>query len=174
MIDTKGQVFITLVGEKVEVMDESGSSKELLKGHENAKSFIQSSLKCIGEAIASANSLPSDKKDDWTFYSTFPRFREVMSSERDAIKDMINKVLAWNGIRAKCPNSDEEIIDFLSDVNNTLLEKINDNLDDAAGLKTNQDSAMLIEISQKSLGASGSWNKRLSLGKDQSEVNVLS
>ena len=131
-----------------------------LPGHPTASAFTSASLRTIAAAMAASNGLPSEKKDNWAFYSTFQAFRDVMGGERDRLADAINAILRWNGIKGRCPDNEADLQEMLTEVNDQLLERINTNLDEAAGIKKDADPVLMEVAATKGAPISGSWNNR--------------
>ena len=109
-------------------------------------------------ATKASNSLPGDKRADWDYYSTFPGFRSVMEAHQTTLQGMLRSQLEHNGMRGRLPTHTAELLDKLSDANDTLLERIHISLDEAAGIKRTADP-LLLEVSQRHVNKiSGSWN----------------
>ena len=64
-------------------------------------------------------------------------------------------------------NTEQDMMEFLQDFNDQILEKANINLDEASGIKSKlagggKESSLLVEVSKSSLARiSGSWNKQM-------------
>lgn len=144
--------------------------EDFLPGFATVDQFSQANLRKILLATKYSNELPADKKTDWDYYTTFPGFRQVMNAQGNKIRDLIKSQLDYHNIKVRCDSNDiSDLVDSLCDANDALMEKININLDEAAGLKKAV-NPLLLEISQsKSSLVSGSWNKRPDLR--QTEVS---
>ena len=141
--------------------------KAFMPSYPTVDAYSQASLRRILMATKASNSLPGDKKADWDYYSTFPGFRSVMEAQQSNLRSMLRSQLEHNGIRARLPTHTAELLDTLSDANDTLLERIHISLDEAAGIKRTADP-LLLEVSQRHVNkVSGSWNNfaRGSTGK---------
>ena len=133
-------------------------AKAFMPSFPTVDSYSQASLRRILMATKASNSLPGDKKADWDYYSTFPGFRSVMEAQQTNLRSMLRSQLEHNGIRARLPTHTAELLDTLSDANDTLLERIHISLDEAAGIKRTADP-LLLEVSQRHVNkVSGSWN----------------
>ena len=134
-------------------------SSPFLPGHPTADAFRSATLSQVLLATKHSNSIPGEKTADWDYYDTFSGFRNVMTAQNGALKDMIRTVLEYNGINKARLGSTEvaDLMDTLSDANDTILERINMNLDEAAGIKKEADP-LLLEVSQKFVAGGGSWN----------------
>ena len=137
---------------------EKEASKPFLPSFPTVDSYSQASLRRILMATKASNSLPGDKRADWDYYSTFPGFRSVMEAHQTTLQCMLRSQLEHNGIKGRLPTHTAELLDKLSDANDTLLERIHINLDEAAGIKRTADP-LLLEVSQRHVNKiSGSWN----------------
>ena len=153
--------------------DEEGPEKkeDFLEGYPTVDDYSSRCMKTIAKATASSGGIPADKKQDWDYYTTFKSFRQVMGAEQSKIQTLMNKVLAWNGIKGRTPDNVEDMMDFLTEANDQLLERINTRLDEASGLKKDVDP-MLMSVTENgaAVQVSGSWNKRKSLGGSGSDT----
>merc|ERR1719233_2658644 len=72
---------------------------------------------------------------------------------------MLKSQLSFQGIKSGVNTSDiENLVDMLTDANDTILERINMSLDEASGAKK-EANPMLLEISEKNINrVAGSWN----------------
>jgi len=123
-------------------------------------SFSQSALRSILLSSKHSNQLPGEKKADWDYYSTFPAFRNVMSAENNVIRSLLRAQLSYNNIKAKLSSNADvsELVDILSDCNDSILERVSLHLDEAAGIRKEADP-LLLEVSTKFIiQGSGSWN----------------
>ena len=122
---------------------------EFLPGFANLDQFNQEALKSIALATKASNGIPSDRKEDWDFYTTFKSFRQVTDAQSETIRKLIGGIVTQNGIKLSIPRNDSssssDILEMLSDFNDQLLERISTNLDEAAGLKKDIDP-VLVEI----------------------------
>jgi len=134
--------------------------EEFLPGFPTVDQFSQANLKKILMATKYSNELPADKKADWDYYQTFPGFRQVMGAQGDKIREIIKSQLNYHSIKANVDSGDiGDLVDVLCDANDALMERINMNLDEAAGIRKDVDP-LLLEVSQSGLSRiSGSWNK---------------
>jgi len=111
-------------------------------------------------AIKASNSLPSDRKEDWDYYTTFKSFRDVAQAQQEAIEKQISAVLKYNGIKGRVDGNDvTRTLEILADANDQILERVGTYIDEASGVRKKIDP-LLMEVSQKSGIISGSWNKQ--------------
>ena len=122
---------------------------EFLPNFTNLDQFNQEALRAIALATKNSNGIPSDRKEDWDFYTTFKSFRQVTDTQSETIRKLIGRIVHHNGIKCSIPRNDSssnsDILEMLSDFNDQLLERISTNLDEAAGLKKETDP-VLVEI----------------------------
>ena len=122
---------------------------EFLPDFASLDQFNQEALRALALATKASNGIPSDRKEDWDFYTTFKSFRQVTDAQSDTIRKLIAAFVNHNGIKCSIPRNDStntsDILEMLSDFNDQLLERISSNLDEAVGLKTEIDP-VLVEI----------------------------
>jgi len=122
---------------------------EFLPDFASLDQFNQEALRALALATKASNGIPSDRKEDWDFYTTFKSFRQVTDAQSDTIRKLIGAFVNHNGIKCSIPRNDStntsDILEMLSDFNDQLLERISSNLDEAVGLKTEIDP-VLVEI----------------------------
>merc|ERR1719219_2701907 len=89
-----------------------------LPGYETVDSFKSATLSQILRATKHSNSLPGEKREDWDYYDTFSGFRNVMTAQNGAMKDMIKNVMEYNGVKARLGSNEvADLMDTLSDAN---------------------------------------------------------
>ena len=122
--------------------------------------LLQDFLRSMAGAIKASNSLPSDRKEDWDYYTTFKSFRDVAHAQQETIEKQISAVLKYNGIKGRVDGNDvARTLEILADANDQILERVGTYIDEASGVRKKIDP-LLMEVSQKSGIISGSWNKR--------------
>ncbi|XP_059093878.1 exosome component 10-like [Tigriopus californicus] len=133
-----------------------------LPGHtQTLDEFSQTCLKTIAQAIQTSNQLPSKEKKNFEFYQTFKAFRHIMDTESSAILGQMEKLMRWNRLRGKPSGlSVPDMMDLLTECNDQLLERININLDEVAGLKKTHDPVLLHIAPRAQVRLSGQWNAR--------------
>ena len=110
--------------------------EEFLPGFSTIDQFTRDMLKTLNFSTKSSNGIPSDRKEDWDYYSTFKGFRRVMKAQGADIKKQMLKLLNYNGIKVPDPgNNVGDMIEMLTETNDQLLERISMNLDEAEGIK---------------------------------------
>jgi len=121
--------------------------------------FSQDNLKRILQATKISNDLPGEKREDYDYYATFPEFRKIMTQQGKRLREMMKSQFNFHGIKAGVSATQvEDLVDLLTDANDTILERINMNLDEAAGMKRDV-NPLLLEVSQSNVSrVSGSWN----------------
>ena len=133
---------------------------QFVPGYPTVDMYSAASLRQILLATKYSNSIPGERRDDWDYYDTFSGFRNVMNSQNTQLRDMIRNMFEFNGINRARVGSTEvaDLMEALSDANDVILERVNMNLDEAAGIKKDNDP-LLLEVSQKFVaGGGGSWN----------------
>eukprot|EP00088_Acartia_fossae_P033021 TRINITY_DN3379_c0_g1_i1.p1 TRINITY_DN3379_c0_g1~~TRINITY_DN3379_c0_g1_i1.p1 ORF type:complete len:868 (-),score=234.75 TRINITY_DN3379_c0_g1_i1:296-2899(-) len=157
-------------------MEGGGGEDEILPGYESIDKFSQANLKRILGVTKISNDLPGEKREDYDYYSTFPEFRKTMATQGKKLKEMIKTQLNFQGIKAGVSTSSiDALVDLLTDANDTILERININLDEAAGIKKDVDPALL-EITENNVSkVAGSWNNfdRRKKKPENGEVKLL-
>ncbi|XP_055625148.1 exosome component 10 isoform X2 [Toxorhynchites rutilus septentrionalis] len=96
-------------------------------------------------------------------YATHPSFIRIMDSQANKILHMISDVLKMHEIKGSIVVRDkEEKFELLQEFNDTILERINSNLDEAAGIKKKHETVLLhseIQIpAEPRPRLSGTWN----------------
>ena len=136
-----------------------GAGDQFLPGHSTVDMYSAATLRQILLATKHSNAVPGERRADWDYYDTFAGFRNVMNSQNNTMKDMIRNLMEYNGINKARLGSSEvaDLMDTLSDANDAILERVNMNLDEAAGIKRDADP-LLLEVSQKFVAGGGSWN----------------
>ena len=125
--------------------------EDFIKGFKSLDEFNQETLKAIALATKTSNAIPSDRKEDWDFYTTFKSFRQVQAAQCDNLRQRLTAILKHNGIKVQVPANGApigDILDMLAEANDQLLERVNTNLDEALGLKKDIDP-VLVEVSQQ-------------------------
>ena len=125
---------------KIENTNNSQTHQEenarFLPGYPTIDKYTQESLKRINLATKASNAIPSDRKEDWDYYSTFKGFRQVMKVQGSGIQRQIQALLKYNGIKVPDPRDNvADTMEMLPEANDQLLERISLNLDEAEGIK---------------------------------------
>jgi len=53
----------------------------------------------LGQGVRDSNGMPSERKEDWDYYSTFKSFRQVVKVQQEKIENLLQNVLKSNGIK---------------------------------------------------------------------------
>lgn len=102
-------------------------------------------MKLIIEATKAVNCLPSGASRD--LYSAHSSFSKVLSTQADNVLEVIQTVLILQGIKGNIVRRDkEEKFEILQEVNDTMLERINSNLDEMSGIKKQAPSVLVTEV----------------------------
>ena len=105
----------------------------------NVDSFNMSALRAVSKACKMSNSLPSENKADHDYYSSFAGFRSVMDSCTSRVESVMAAICKHNAIKSGhgfSGSSAEDMLEFLQDFNDQMLEKANNSLDEASGIKS--------------------------------------
>jgi len=143
----------------------------------NVNEFAQQALRSVLQATKSSNDLPVG--DDYDFYSTFRSVRDVMDIEGRRILSIIQKLLRHQGVRGGLRPGDtneiEEKFDVLLDVNDQLLERVGNSLDEASGIKKEEKKLVIAATTITPSKSATSWNKKPQgdVGKAASAYRLL-
>lgn len=97
-------------------------------------SYFQSGLKLIIEASRVGSSLPCGAARD--AYSAYPAYAKVIENQSGKILNIIQSVLKARNVRGNIARrDDDEKMEMLLECNDIMLESINSNLDEVAGIK---------------------------------------
>lgn len=143
------------------VISEENADKEpaeIIPGFATIEEFTKDGFKTLVEATRNSNSLPQDR--DWDFYNTHQSFRNLMSKQGDDILHLINDILKEQSVHGNIKNRDlQEKIELIVEANDTILERVANNLDELAGIKKNPELPVEIQTVSAQLPVNGSWNK---------------
>jgi hypothetical protein len=127
---------------------EQEGEAEFLPSFPTVESFSQAALRQTILCTKHSGQLPGEK--DWDYYSTFPGFRRsvpctwcctmhpdpgaryapncplsVMAAQQSRVRAILRDQLEYNGIRSRVAATEPaELLDLLSDANDTLLERV--------------------------------------------------
>ena len=156
------------------------NKEEFLAGYESLDKYFEEALKTVAKLAKFSNEIPSDRKQDWDYYSSFADFRKVMNVQGDQIREMIVDIMKHHGLKVIVPKNDgttkaKDILEMLADANDQLLERIQTNLDEAEGLKKEIDPVLvgISSTSNQTEHISGSWNKKSTEKKDKDNIKLL-
>lgn len=97
------------------------------------------------EATKAVNSLPSGASRD--LYSAHQSFSKVMAQQSENVLEVVQTVLRLQNIKGNIVRRDkEEKFEILQDCNDTMLERINSNLDEVAGIRKQTPSVLVTEV----------------------------
>lgn len=107
-------------------------------------------MKLIMEATKAINALPSGSSRD--LYSAHPSFTKVMAQQSENVLEVIQTVLKLQGIKGNIVRRDkEEKFEILQECNDTMLERINSNLDEMSGMRKQTPAVLVTEVKQSSV-----------------------
>ncbi|GLV41632.1 Rrp6 [Carabus blaptoides fortunei] len=131
---------------------------EIIPGFATIEDFTKDGFKTLVEATRNSNSLPQDR--DWDFYSTHPSFGNLMNKQGDDILHLINDILKEQNVHGNIRNRDlQEKIELIVEANDTILERVANNLDELAGINKNPELSVEIQTVSAHVPVNGSWNK---------------
>lgn len=113
------------------------------------------------EATRAVNALPSGSSRD--LYTAHSSYTKVMNSQAEQILNVIQNVLKSQSVKGNIVRRDKaEKFELLQECNDSMIERINSNLDELSGIKKNSETTLIpAEIKQFSVpqkyGLSTSW-----------------
>lgn len=139
-------------------------------------SSFQAGLRMVVNANRYGSLLPCGAARD--AYSAYPSYVKVIEHESQKILDTIQQVLRSRNVRGNITRrDDDEKIEMLLECNDVMLEAINSNLDEVAGIKKVPDEVVLVESEFRPAEArgrlSGSWNQNAQLANLQKKAKLL-
>lgn len=124
-------------------------------------------MKLIMEATKAISTLPSGSSRD--LYSAHPSFSKVMDQQSDHVLDVIQTVLKLQGIKGNIVRRDkEEKFEILQECNDAMLERINSNLDEVAGIRKQAPAVLVTEVKSSPMLQKYQLSTSLSLEKSSS------
>lgn len=124
-------------------------------------------MKLIMEATKAISTLPSGSSRD--LYSAHPSFSKVMDQQSDHVLDVIQTVLKLQGIKGNIVRRDkEEKFEILQECNDAMLERINSNLDEVAGIRKRAPAVLVTEVKSSPMLQKYQLSTSLSLEKSSS------
>ncbi|RMX38072.1 hypothetical protein pdam_00003117 [Pocillopora damicornis] len=145
---------------------EEDDAESVLPGIGDLKSFSQESLAAIVQAVRESGNLPG-AGEDHDFYYSFPDFREFRSAQGARLLSNIGNLLHHWKVHCQWPSDthaidpdSDELIDSLVEANDVLLERVDTNLDEAAGLKSDKTNQTVAGApGQQGTPIVSSWNR---------------
>lgn len=124
-------------------------------------------MRLIMEATKAISSLPSGSSRD--LYSAHPSFSKVMDQQSDTVLGVIQTVLKLQGIKGNIVRRDkEEKFEILQECNDAMLERINSNLDEVAGIRKQAPAVLVTEVKSSPMLQKYQLSTSLSLEKSLS------
>ncbi|XP_055593359.1 exosome component 10-like [Uranotaenia lowii] len=126
------------------------------------RKYTDSGQKLIVNAMRSVLALPAGNSRD--LYASHPSFVRIMDSHANKILHAIGDVLKMHDVKGNIVLRDrEEKFELLQEFNDTILERINSNLDEVAGIKKKHETVLVsseIQIpTEPRHRLSGNWNE---------------
>ncbi|CAD6992966.1 unnamed protein product [Ceratitis capitata] len=126
--------------------------------------FTKNGLAEIVEATKAVNFFPQGSARD--LYCAYPTFGRVVDEQSHRIFGLVSKVLKWQNVKGNIERrQQDEQFEMLLECNDAMMERLNSNLDDLAGIKKNPQTIVVeshinIESGNRiAVGSgAGSWN----------------
>ncbi|XP_065076198.1 exosome complex component 10 homolog isoform X2 [Ochlerotatus camptorhynchus] len=128
------------------------------------RKYTDGGQKLMLNAMKAVLALPSGNSRD--LYDTHPSFVRIMDTQANNVLHMISDVLKMHEIKGNIVVRDrEEKFELLQEFNDSILERINSNLDEVAGIKKKHETVLVqSEIQLQATPRqrlSGSWNNSI-------------
>ncbi|KAK7497916.1 hypothetical protein BaRGS_00010787 [Batillaria attramentaria] len=161
---------------KADTAENSGESQELIPGFSNIADFSQQALRAVLQATKTSNDLPTG--DDYDFYSTFDNVRNVLDIEARRILQLMQNLLRHQSVKGTVTGSDhalelDEQFDVLIDGNDQILERVGTWIDEATGVKKNDNKLVVAAATKQTPTAAASWNKKKSGSSPAAPLRLL-
>ncbi|KAL8564918.1 hypothetical protein ACOMHN_019821 [Nucella lapillus] len=151
--------------------------KELFPGCTSITEFSQKMLKTVVGATKASNDLPTG--DDYEYYSTYDNVRTVMHLEARRILQLMQNMMRHHNVKGTISGTDhaleldeqfdvimdandqilERVFDVMMDANDQILERVATAVDEATGVKKDEQKLVLAAITRPN-PAVASWNKK--------------
>ncbi|XP_077510567.1 exosome component Rrp6 [Amblyomma americanum] len=141
---------------------ETGTSGEtkFLNSYDDSNKYAEHVLRSVLQATKAANDLP-EAGEDFEYFSSFASFRQVMQADGKSVLKLMSSLASQQVGKGKFEGLDlEEKFDLLADINDTILERVGNSLDEADGVKKKQDDVVLMTVSATNRPIHTSWNLR--------------
>lgn len=137
----------------------ASSQAKFLNAYDDSNKYAESLLRSVVQATKAANDLPG-AGEDFEYFSSFASFRQVMLAEGKSVLKLMSSLANHQVGKGKFEGLDlEEKFDLLADINDTVLERVGNNLDEADGVKKKADDVVLVTVSANR-PIHTSWNKK--------------
>ncbi|XP_032087896.1 exosome component 10 [Thamnophis elegans] len=143
-------------------MENSGAAM-VLPGFKDADSFVKHALGTVVSATKASSGLPQPG-DEYDFYRSFSGFQAYCEMQGGRLLQCMSKVMQYHGCRSHLQDHNkvtelEDKFDLLVDANDVILERVGMLLDEAAGLKKNQEPVLPTGL-QPPKTIISSWNRK--------------
>ncbi|KAH6931823.1 hypothetical protein HPB50_000888 [Hyalomma asiaticum] len=137
----------------------ASSQSKFLDAYDDSNKYAESLLRSVVQATKASNDLPG-AGEDFEYFSSFASFRQVMLAEGKSVLKLMSSLANHQVGKGKFEGLDlEEKFDLLGDINDTVLERVGNNLDEADGVKKKADDVVLVTVSANR-PIHTSWNKK--------------
>uniref|UniRef100_A0A224YSY7 Exosome complex component 10 homolog n=1 Tax=Rhipicephalus zambeziensis TaxID=60191 RepID=A0A224YSY7_9ACAR len=148
-----------MASEEEEPTAAASSQAKFLNVYDDSNKYAESLLRSVVQATKAANDLPG-AGEDFEYFSSFASFRQVMLAEGKSVLKLMSSLASHQVGKGKFEGLDlEEKFDLLADINDTVLERVGNNLDEADGVKKKADDVVLVTVSANR-PIHTSWNKK--------------
>ncbi|KAH9376512.1 hypothetical protein HPB48_006597 [Haemaphysalis longicornis] len=145
-----------------QVHDAQSSVSRFLGLYDDSNKYAEHVLRSVVQATKAANDLPS-AGEDFEYFSSFASFRQVMLAEGKNVLKMMTSLAGHQVGKGRFEGLDlEEKFDLLADVNDSVLERVGNSLDEATGMKKNPDDVVVMNVNLNRT-IHTSWNKKASI-----------
>lgn len=142
-----------------QVHDAQPSASRFLGLYDDSNKYAEHVLRSVVQATKAANDLPS-AGEDFEYFSSFASFRQVMLAEGKNVLKMMTSLASHQVGKGRFEGLDlEEKFDLLADVNDSVLERVGNSLDEATGMKKNPDDVVVMNVNLNRT-IHTSWNKK--------------
>ncbi|CAN7986364.1 unnamed protein product [Ixodes hexagonus] len=155
-----------------EAAADAATTSQFLGAYKDSNEYAEHVLRAVLQATKAGNEMPSSG-EDFEYYSSFASFRQVMLSEGKDILKLMSSLASQQSGKGKFEGLDlEEKFDLLTDVNDMVLERVGNHLDEADGIKKKPEDVVVMTVSA-SRPIHTSWNKKLSKDAKSSQFHLM-
>uniref|UniRef100_A0A182K798 Exosome complex component 10 homolog n=1 Tax=Anopheles christyi TaxID=43041 RepID=A0A182K798_9DIPT len=131
--------------------------------NEGIRNLCEQGQNAIIAGMKAANAMPSGRSRD--LYAAHPEFIKIMDTRANQVLHIISNILQLQGVHGNILNRDpDERLEMIHDFNDNILERINSNLDEMAGIRKITPTVLVQSEVQVPVAPryrlSGAWNER--------------
>ncbi|XP_076472354.1 exosome complex component 10-like [Babylonia areolata] len=148
---------------------------ELFPGCTSINDFSQKMLRTVVQATKASNDLPTG--DDYDYYSTYDNVRNIMDLEARRLLQLLQSVMRHHNVKGTISGTShalelDEQFDVIMDANDQILERVGTAVDEATGVKKNEQKLVVSAINRPN-PAVASWNKKRTSSGGSVPVQLL-